>query len=280
MADYASLLGGDSDDTLLPAAVGPDEDAYYRIEAADVFLDRSDASGDTVVDAGSNPDALRIELGSGADTVYTGAGDDLIKAGAGDDILRAGNGDNTVAGAGGDDSIESGSGEDSLLGGPGDDTILAGRGGDYVAGGSGADSLRGEGGNDTLLGGSGDDSLYGQDGADLLFGGSGADLLMGGAGHDTLYGEAGRDVFAFDDGFGRDVISDFRPGDQINLAADLNGTGIASPADLVQMDMVSGGTTASGAKFTLITIGADTIRLDNVDAADFIQNIETLVRVG
>ena len=76
-------------------------------------------------------------------------------------------------------------------------------------------------------------SLYGQDGDDLLVGGSGTDLLMGGADDDTLIGGSGRDVFAFDDGFGQDVINDFGRGDQINLAADLNGTGIAQASDLV-----------------------------------------------
>ena len=99
----------------------------------------------------------------------------------------------------------------------------------------------------------GDDSLYGQDGDDLLVGGSGADELLGGAGNDTLFGGSGGDVFAFDDGFGQDVISDFRAGDQINLAADLNGSGIENAADVIPL--VSGGTTASGTTFTLITIG-------------------------
>ena len=93
-------------------------------------------------------------------------------------------------------------------------------------------------------------SLYGQDGDDLLVGGSGADLLMGGADDDTLIGGSGRDVFAFDDGFGQDVINDFGRGDQINLAADLNGTGIAQASDLVTNGMITGGTTAAGTKFT------------------------------
>ncbi len=280
MADYASIIGGNPDDTLLGDFVRPAENAYYRIEAADVFIDHFASSGDSVIDAIGNPNPVRVELGSGTDTVYAGSGSDSVWSGAGNDIVRAGNGNNTVSGASGDDSIESGSGADTLLGGSGGDTILAGSGDDYVSGGAGADSLRGDAGDDTLLGGSGADSLYGQDGADLLMGGSGADLLMGGAADDTLFGGTGGDVFAFDNGFGQDVISDFGPGDQINLAVDLNGTGIASAADLVSLGMVSGGTTAAGTKFTVISIGSDTIRLEKVDHTDFISHIGSWVRVG
>lgn len=280
MADYASILGGDPDDTQPGETVGLDENAYYRIEASDVFVDRFDSTGDSVVDANGNLSDLRIELGSGADTVYAGLGDDTVWAGGGDDIIRASGGDNTVSGAAGADSIESGSGDDSLLGGSGADTVLAGLGNDYVSGGGGADSLRGDGGEDNLLGGSGADSLYGQNGGDMLVGGSGTDLLMGGAGDDTLFGGSDGDVFAFDNGFGQDVISDFGPGDQINLAADLNGTGIGTAADLVQMGMVTGGTTATGTKFTVITIGDDSIRLEKVDHTDFINQIGNWVQVG
>ena len=292
MSDYASIIGGTPGDTLLGDAVGPAQDAYYRIEAADVFVDRFASSGDSLVDASRNSNPVRIELGSGSDTVTGGTGNDTVWAGAGDDTVSGNGGNNTISGAGGNDLIVSadandslsgtvtGEGNDSLLGGSGDDTIRAGFGDDYVSGGAGADSLRGDAGNDSLLGGSGDDLLYGQDGTDLLMGGSGADLLMGGAGNDALFGGSGRDVFAFDSGFGQDVISDFGSGDQINLARDLNGTGIASAADLVRLNMVSGGTTAAGTKFTVIAIGGDTIRLERMDHNEFISQISDLVKVG
>ena len=149
-----------------------------------------------------------------------------------------------------------------------------------MSGGAGADSLRGDVGNDSLLGGSGADSLYGQDGNDYLVGGSGADLLMGGAGNDTLFGGSGGDTFSFDNGFGRDVISDFGPGDQINLASNLNGSGIKTARDLVDQGLVTGGTTDSGTKFTVITIGGDTIRLEKVDHTDFINHIANWIKVG
>ena len=280
MSDYASILGGNPADTLLGDAVGSNQDAYYRIEAADVFLDRFASSGDSIVDAGGNANPVRIELGSGTDTVFGGSGSDTVWAGAGNDVVWTGGGNNTVSGASGHDSIESGSGSDSLLGVSGDDTIHASLGDDYVSGGAGADSQRGDAGDDTLLGGSGADSLYGQDGADMLVGGSGADLLMGGAGDDTLFGGSGGDIFAFDSGFGHDVISDFGPGDQINLGDYVKDLGVTSAADLVTKGMVTGGTTAAGTKFTVITVGTDTITLEKVDHADFINQIGTWVKVG
>ena len=280
MSDYASIIGGNPNDTMPGESVGRNQDAYYYIQSEDVFLDRFGSSGDSIVDATDNTSGVRVELGSGSDTVTGGSGGDSIWAGADDDTVDGGAGNNTISGAAGDDLLVAGAGNDSFTGGEGSDTIRAGAGDDYASGGSGADSIRGDEGNDTLLGGSGDDSLYGQDGADMLFGGSGRDLMMGGAGDDTLYGGSGRDVFAFDSGFGQDVIGDFGPGDQINLARNLNGTGINAPADLVTMGMVSGGTTATGTKFTVITIGADTIRLEKVDPNDFINQIGTWVQVG
>ena len=305
MSDYASIMGGNAPTAMVgqivePGDVAQEWSAFYSIQSADVFLDRFDSSGDSVVDASGNASAARIELGSGDDYVFGGLGNDTIWAGGGNDVIKggghysygnprqgngleasvAGGGDNTVSGAAGNDFIESGSGNDSLIGGEGLDTIFAGLGNDYVAGGSGADSIRGQGGDDSLFGGSGDDAIHGQDGNDMLVGGSGSDLLMGGAGSDSLFGGSGGDVFAFDHGFGQDVISDFGPGDRINLAAGLNGTGIASAADLVAKGMVSGGTTAAGTKFTVITIGGDTIRLERVDSAEFVDQISSWVKVG
>ena len=43
--------------------------------------------------------------------------------------------------------------------------------------------------------------------------------------------------------------------------------------------MVTGGTTAAGTKFTVITVGNDTIRLEKVDHTDFISNINDWVQV-
>jgi Ca2+-binding RTX toxin-like protein len=275
---------GGAPDTLLGHTVGLGDvarnwDAYYFIHSDNVFLDRSASSGDSIVDAHST-NGVRVETGSGTDSVTGGSGNDSFWGGAGNDTLNGGDGNNTIAGASGDDLITGGSGDDSLVGGSGDDTVDAGLGNDYLSGDAGNDLLRGGGGNDTLLGGSGADSLDGGAGNDMLVGGAGNDSLFGGAGNDTLFGGSGADVFAFDSGFGQDVISDFGSGDRITLAPDINGSGIHAAADLVALGMVSGGTTAAGTKFTLITIGSDTIRLEKVDQNDFINHIATWVHVA
>lgn len=283
MSDYASIIGGNAPDSLVGQMsglddVGRDWNAIYHIQSADVFLDRFDTSGMSIVDATDAAGAVRVEVGSGADTVNTGAGSDSVWAGAGRDSVDAGQGDNTVAGGQGDDAIRTWGGRDSIAGGEGDDTIFAGSGDDYVVGGAGDDSISGEDGNDSLFGSSGDDTLLGGLGQDSLVGGSGADFLAGGAGDDTMFGGSGGDVFAFDSGFGQDVISDFGAGDKLQFAADINGSGIASATDVAQF--VSGGTTASGTKFTVISINGDTVRLEKVDHNDFVNQIGTWVQVG
>lgn len=283
MSDFASIMGGAHDRHIWHVvgidAVAPNWNAYYYIHSDNVFLDRSASSGNSIVDAHST-NGVRVETGSGTDSVTGGAGDDSFWGGAGNDSLSGGDGDDTIAGASGDDLMAGGAGDDSLVGGSGDDTVDAGLGNDYLSGDAGNDLLRGDAGADTLLGGSGDDSLDGGAGNDMLVGGAGSDTLSGGAGSDTLFGGAGADTFAFDSGFGQDVISDFGSGDRITLAPDINGSGIHNAADLVALGMVSGGTTAAGTKFTLITIGADTIRLEKVDQNDFINHIATWVHVA
>ncbi len=66
--------------------------------------------------------------------------------------------------------------------------------------------------DDTLTGDTGNNLLMGQNGNDILNGGEGADILAGGAGNDT---------FVFDNvsAAGGDIISDFEPGDVIDLSA-------------------------------------------------------------
>ena len=49
MADFASIIGGNLTDTLPGSSVGANQNAYYRIEAADVFIDRSAASGNSII---------------------------------------------------------------------------------------------------------------------------------------------------------------------------------------------------------------------------------------
>ena len=211
MSDYASIIGGNAPDSLIGQTggledVGQDWDAIYHIETADVFLDRFDTTGVSIVDAAGAAGAVRVEVGSGADTVNTGAGSDSIWAGAGADSVDAGQGDNTVAGAAGDDAIRTWGGRDSIAGGEGADTVFAGSGDDYAVGGAGDDSVSGEAGDDSLFGSSGDDTLLGGLGNDSLVGGSGADSMAGGAGNDTYVAE-GQDAILEAAGGGRDTVN-------------------------------------------------------------------------
>ncbi|WP_109315629.1 calcium-binding protein [Pseudovibrio ascidiaceicola] len=92
------------------------------------------------------------------------------------------------------------------------DEIIASKGNDLIEGFGGDDALYGEDGNDTIYGDdaenkkSGNDTLYGEKGNDTLYGGKGNDLLNGGEDDDMLLGGVGNDTYAFERGFGKDVI--------------------------------------------------------------------------
>ncbi|MFN4177793.1 calcium-binding protein [Phenylobacterium sp.] len=91
----------------------------------------------------------------------------------------------------------------TLTGDSGADTICGDNGNDTISGLRGDDRLSGDNGKDTLDGGAGNDTLCGGNGKDTLTGGGGDDRLDGGEGNDT---------FVFSQGFGSDVIVDFRSG--------------------------------------------------------------------
>ncbi len=131
------------------------------------------------------------------------------------DTLTGDIGPDRITGLAGNDLIDGKTGGDFLDGGAGDDTIVGGGDNDRIVGGDGADVLHGDAGNDILAGSLGNDRLTG---------GSGDDDLSGGAGTDALVGGSGSDVFRFaalEDSTptARDVISDFRAGDRIDLSA-------------------------------------------------------------
>ena len=72
---------------------------------------------------------------------------------------------------------------------------------DTISGGKGNDKLWGYAGNDKISGGSGND---------VLNGGNGNDLLVGGKGKDKLIGGEGKDIFKLSNGYGYDLIQDFK----------------------------------------------------------------------
>jgi hypothetical protein len=138
-----------------------------------------------------------------------------FNGGNGNDTLTGTTGNDMMSGGNGDDSLNGNDGNDTMSGGNGDDTLQGGRGNDAIDGGNGNDTLDGGLGNDDLSGGNGNDHLAAGSGNDLLSGGNGDDWLAGGKGNDTLTGGNGSDTFVFGAGFGHDVVTDFRSGDQI-----------------------------------------------------------------
>ncbi len=240
MADFATLPGG----------------LLFGSNGADLI--------DADIDIPGSFDNLIASFG-GSDSIRAGAGDDLVFAGKGKDFVLGGSGDDIVFGDDGDDLLNGESGADVLDGGKGDDLL---------SGGDGNDRLLGGAGKDTVVGGSGDDWASGGRGDDVLGGGAGRDTLSGGAGNDTLAGGADADTFYFESGFGRDVVLDFRPGDDvIAIKANINGTGITNTAQLASR-IESDDTGA------VINLGSgDQIKLVGVSSEDLIDNLSSYFRI-
>lgn len=133
-------------------------------------------------------------------------------------------------------SVRGGVFVDDMTGSTGFQNLQGGLGNDKLRGGAGVDSLFGNVGdnratpggfsdNDFLDGGAGNDILRGDGGNDILFGGQGADRLEGGSGSDTFdYNLATDSGLAAGN---RDVISDFRGVDKIDLSGIDADTGLS-----------------------------------------------------
>ncbi len=127
------------------------------------------------------------------------------------------------------------------------------------------DTLDGRGGDDTLNGAGGADLLIGGDGNDVLNGGSlqtgildsSNDTLIGGTGNDILVGQGGDDRFVFASDTGTDRITDFTPGDRIDLSAITTITGFPD---------VEARLSQSGSDTTIELGSTDRIILEEVDA--------------
>lgn len=131
--------------------------------------------------AGSDRDET-IDLGGGADTVFTSDGTDTVTGIDGDDFVNLGAGDEAISATGGNNTI---------LGGDGNDTLGSDTGADDLRGGAGADDITALGGDNTIDGGTGADSITTGAGADEIVGGSGQDTIDAGAGDDTIFGDGG-----------------------------------------------------------------------------------------
>jgi hypothetical protein len=117
----------------------------------------------------------------------------------------------------------------------------------------------------TLTGGGDADILYGHAGNDALNGGGGDDVLDGGAGNDILTGGAGNDRFVFGTSDGYDTITDFAPGDMI----DLRGDGVTSFAALQTMlNQVGDDTVISFDAYNHITL--QHVQVSQVTSSEFL----------
>lgn len=108
-------------------------------------------------------------------------------------------------------------------------------------------------------GSSGDDTLTGAANRDTLDGGLGADVLEGRAGDDTLMGGAGNDIYAFDLGFGHDVLTDVGGVDVLKFGAGITQADLSF--EVIGSDMA-------------VIVGTDRIDLIGHLDADKIQKIE------
>ncbi len=148
------------------------------------------------------------------------------------------------------------------------DLVDANGGNDKVNGGGGNDVILGGTGNDDLKGMQGNDTLRGEDGHDDLRGGQGMDLIAGGTGNDDLTGGKGADVFLFAAGDDKDVIEDFRNGqDRIDLTAyGFDGYhDFRAKADVYAHEKSVIIDLGHGDKITL-----DGIKLSQIESSDFI----------
>jgi Ca2+-binding RTX toxin-like protein len=174
-----------------------------------------------------------VQVGGAGDDVIVGGeqGDALLGKGGADIILGNGGSDVAVGGSGAD-VIEGGAGRDVQLGGEDDDIFIVqdGDGADMIFGGAGSDTLdlsavmggavidlgaytpigtaRAGGVTDHLVG---IENVIGSQGNDVIKASLSINVMTGGDGEDVF-------VFVSAGAANGDVITDFRPGDRIDLS--------------------------------------------------------------
>lgn len=241
LANSGLIAGG------ITATLGRAASGFWLTNAGQILGDVSTGgSGDLVtgqglitghVALGSGNDRFagrlsgELDMGQGNDTVDARAGAvRLVRDGGGNDLYLV-DGTVVIEDEGGRDTVRSWTDwqlarglEVLQLQGVADLKGLGNVLGNAISGNQGSNYLSGAGGQDVLSGGEGQDTLRGGVGADLLSGGAGDDRLNGDWGRDTLTGGAGSDVFVFTEGHSgstdstADVITDFTPGDRIDLS--------------------------------------------------------------
>ncbi len=251
------LLFGDADNDYLAGGLG--NDSLFGGEGDDTFAYVADAiwsGGVTLAGLGSAiPFSAMINL-DGMNRSYDNfngdATDSLVAPTVGYDTLIMTSGDDVLVLS---DTVSPGNASffprvsymEEIDAGEGNDIVDL-SGGEHIA-----TTIHGGEGNDILASSAHDDALHGDDGNDRL---------MGGAGNDTLFGGEGDDTYYYNLGNGSDTIVENTGTDAIHF-----GAGIA----LGDLDFEVSGLDL------LVTIGTETLTIQNHYAADLSGRIESLV---
>ncbi len=267
-----ALNGGSGVDTMTG---GAGNDTYSVDNAGDTINELVNGGIDqvnTILNSytlGANVENLTF-IGTGN---FVGTGNGLansITGSTGSNTLSGGDGNDVLTGRLGNDTLDGGTGADTMAGNFGNDIYVVDNAGDVVIEpvNAGTDQVNTTLNSYTL--GTNVENLSFIGAGDFVGAGNGlANVITGGAGNDTLTGGAGTDSFMFQVGFGHDIITDF----------DANPTGGQDRLDISALGITAatfGGsvTIAAAGSDTLVTIGANSIRLTgiapaSVDATDF-----------
>ena len=220
--------------------LGPDGTVTLKNNVANPALSAGDPLAASAFDqrgtarplpAGSLPDLGAVELKQPLSTGATANNDVRSGTNAANNLTGLA-GNDYLKGLGSNDTMDGGPGGDLLDGGPGNDKLTGGTGIDLVAyPGTAAVVIDLSGTADTAKRGSEKDTLIGIEGAlgsggnDTFKGDALNNEFQGKAGKDIMTGGGGRDTWDFNDvadspaGAGRDVVTDFAPGqDVVDLA--------------------------------------------------------------
>lgn len=251
----ADVLNGGTGADLMVGGAG--DDAYRVDNAGDQVLEVAAAGIEHVTSSVDYTLTANVENLRLVSAATLGTGNELANIIEGNDL------GNTLSGLDGDDQLLGGYGDDTLLGGAGNDQLHGLLGADQMLGDSGDDRYfvddvsavvieRATEGNDTVyasvnystaanvenliltgnaITGTGNELsnvLVGNAHNNTLSAGAGNDLLAGWLGNDLLDGGTGNDTYLYNQGDGRDSISDASGTDTVRFGAGISLDSLAA----------------------------------------------------
>jgi len=114
--------------------------------------------------------------------------------------------------------------------------VIAGSGNDRINGNGAANHVRGKDGDDVIHGRGHADVIKGGGGNDFLYAENGKDTIIDGSGKDSIRGGGKADLFIFVRDDTRDVISDWEPGEIMDISA----WGLSGMSDLKVFEQPNG----------------------------------------